>query len=200
MLDSGWAVNRERECETDTEKGETAARRGEPRKRSVRVMACAAALVLASLLGAPHTALAETTDEQKFRLIFTADPSEQPGKVIAHGPIEGLGSVEVTQRSDGVLLSTYEFVGGTLSIAATPISGSFEPDFRSCTARATSVSQVNVTGGTGSFAGATGTGLARSRAFLVGQRGPSGECLLSERPPARGVEVVDVDASIDLPR
>lgn len=158
-----------------------------------------AAIVLALALGSPGTASAGDGAEQTFRLLFTADPTQTPGRVIATGRITAVGTVQVTGASDGQLLASYVFPRGTLSVAATPLGGSFDPDLTSCTARATSTSRVDVLGGTGSYTGASGTGMATASAFLVGERGLAGECLLAQRPPARGVEMVTVRATLSLP-
>ncbi len=169
---------------------------GPPHRFAPPRVVTAVAIALALLVGLPGVASAEASGQQSFVLVFTADPTQTPGKVIARGPITGVGSVRVTERSDAGLSSIYEFAAGTLSVTATPIGGSFEPDFRSCTARGTSVSHVEVTGGTGDFARATGNGLATGTTLPTGARGHDGECLLGQQPPARGIEIVDVEKSL----
>ncbi len=170
----------------------------DPRRLPSRI-GTLAAIVIAVVLTIAQAAGATVTAEQTFRLVFTADPTQAPGTIVATGPVTGVGRVRVTARSGEQILSTYEFAEGTLSVAATPLGGSFEPNLTNCTARATSTSRVDILGGTGSFLGASGTGVATSTAFLVGQRGPAGECLLGQQPPARGVEVVTVRITLSLP-
>ncbi len=164
-----------------------------------RVFLAGLAVAASGLLGGAGPASAQSSGRQTFTLVFTADPAQEPGRVIARGPITGVGTVRVTAGGAGVLSSAYDFDNGSLSVTATPVGGSFEPDFRSCTARATSSSNVEITGGTGSLAGASGSGVATSRALLVGQRSAGGECLLGQQPPARGVEIVTVEATVTVP-
>lgn len=164
-----------------------------------RLRASLAAILVVVGVGLPGAASAQTTGNQTFRLVFTADPTQEPGRVIAHGPVAGVGTVRVTSPPGGVLTSVYDFDDGTLAVTATPVSGSFQPNFRSCTARVTSTSQVQITAGTGSYAGISGTGTATSRAVLIWQRAPDGTCPFGQEPPTRGVEVVTVTATVSLP-
>lgn len=164
-------------------------------------IAGAATVAVGLLAGHSGVASAEPAGDQSFRLIFRADPSQEPGMVVAHGPIRGVGEVRVTPAPPGATFtftSSYEFDEGTLFVEVTTLDGSFEPDLKSCTARLTSTSQVEITGGTGSFEGASGTGTASSRGLLIGQRGPKGACLLFQQPPARGIEMATVSTSLAL--
>jgi hypothetical protein len=164
-----------------------------------RAIAGAAIVAFGVLAGLPGVAYAQPTGDQNFRLIFRADPSVAPGMVVAHGPITGVGEARVTSASGSTFTSTYEFDEGAVFVEVTPFDGSFEPNLKSCTARVTTASEVEITGGTGSFEGASGAGTASSRGLLIGQRGPQGECLLFQQPPARGIEIVTVSTSLDLP-
>lgn len=166
--------------------------------RSTALAVTALILAVGSVLLSPSAGALQAPN-QTFRLVFTADPSQEPGTVIAYGPITGVGAVRVTPGSGSGFLSTYEFAPGSISVAVTPTGGSFDPDFRSCTARVTSTSQVVITSGTGAYAGASGAGVATSSGFLVGERGPGGECLLGQAPPARGVEIATVNMTLVIP-
>lgn len=164
-----------------------------------RAIAGAAVVAVGVLAGPPGVASARPAGDQSFRLIFHADPSVEPGMVIAHGPITGVGEARIISASGSTFTARYDFGEGSLDIEITPVGGSFEPDLKSCTARVTTTSLVEIMGGTGSFEGASGAGTAASRGLLIGQRGPKGACLLFEQPPARGLELVTVSTSVALP-
>ena len=158
----------------------------------------AIAITVAIMVGLSDPAAAQTIDDQRFRLIFRGDPAQVPGMVVAQGPITGVGAVHVTGGSATSFTVRYDLPDGNLFLTVSPTSQNFEPNPTSCSARITSTATVLITGGTGSFSGASGTGSATSRARVMWPR-ERGECLIFQGPPIRGIELVKVTVDMVLP-
>lgn len=126
-------------------------------------------MVLAFLLGLVGSASA-ATGSQRFTVVF-AGPEGQPGRVLAAGVITGTGSNPASEGDqalilpEGTLFLSTEFTGG---------SGGFDPV--SCVGRGTSSGTFVVTGGTGRFANASGSGTFSGSGLTIARRLPGGGC------------------------
>ncbi len=115
-------------------------------------------LVLLSLAG---TASAATTGPQTF-FVYAAGPPDTARTVVASGPITGVGSVVLGQDVAGpggtrIANTTWVFRDGSLFVTLTyTFQSSF--DSRSCVAASHLRGTWRITGGTGRYAGATGSG------------------------------------------
>lgn len=120
--------------------------------------AVSAGLVLLSLA---VTASAATTRSQTFS-VYAAGPPDTTRTVVASGPITGIGSVVVGQDVAGpkgtrIANTTWVFDDGSVFVTLTyTFRSSF--DSRSCVARSYLRGTWRITGATGQYAGATGSG------------------------------------------
>lgn len=129
------------------------------------------------------------TGAPRFTVVF-AGPEGQPGRVFATGVVNAVGSnpaslgeqVLVFPQGDQVLST--EFTGG---------SGGFNP--LSCVGRGTSNGTFVVTGGTGQFASATGSGTFTGSGTTIARRLPEGGCSESD---VNRYSVVNITGSISL--
>lgn len=157
-------------------------------RSSLRTIACAIAVV-ALIAGLASPASATTTGAQRFTVIF-AGPEGQAGQVVATGVVNGLGSNPASVGDQelifptGTLLLSTEFTGG---------SGGFDP--LSCVGRGSSNGTFVVTGGTGRFAHASGSGTFTGRGLTIARRLAGGGC--SETDVNR-YSVVEITGTIAL--
>jgi hypothetical protein len=103
--------------------------------------------------------------------------------VRARGMFKGVGRFVEVVPGDPVSQDDLVFPGGTLHVVSTlGESLSFHINPHSCLFTGTSQFTLQVTGGTGQFAGATGsfTGTVSGRAQLV--RNPDGTCSIAQTP------------------
>ncbi len=144
-----------------------------------------------ALLAMPGEATADTAAHQ-FRIVKLG---ANPGTVIAQGPYYGVGTETNTRhqvRLGSPFTVVFSFDHGDLYLDAKPTPPQIDADPISCVARVTL--QVNnvVTGGTGVYAGATGTGSGVSHITQIRGRADDGTCLPLSSPPV--FEIANVRA------
>ncbi|HEX2893402.1 MAG TPA: hypothetical protein VHO29_05305 [Marmoricola sp.] len=109
----------------------------------------------------------------------TVHSVEHPIRITAVGPISGSGVLTQTEEqtpTGEVVHFTWHFQTGTVTGDAVEEYGiTFDPT--ACTAKATSTGTWTLTGGTGSYTGASGHGTFHGHATLVGSRDSRGQCL-----------------------
>ncbi len=109
-----------------------------------------------------------------------------PGTVIGRGVITGVG-VEENNRFDlppgSTFQVTFHFPEGDLYMDVVP--GPPQVDFNpnSCVTRITLHPTTTVTGGTGAYEGASGSGTATSHILVIAGRAEDGSCLSPSAPP-----------------
>ena len=138
----------------------------------------AAAVVAAvAVLGGSGTASAES-GAQTF-VLYQA-PDEENFTVYAAGPISGVGTdfllEEGVDPSTGRTQRKTEtvFPGGSTFNTLTVRENSLAFDPRTCVARITGRSHLNITGGPGPYEGVTGSGEVAFQAISVAERTPEG--------------------------
>ncbi len=155
-------------------------------QKRIMLTALGAAMPLLFMAGPSEAATASRP--QRFVVILT--PDSGIGRVIATGPITGVGTVSNGDAPDGQPFnSTFSLPGGDVFLTVTPTSNTFNPDPRSCVASATGTDAFRITGGTGAFRGAIGSGNDTGRGTFVFARNPDGTCNL-DAPPVAGVFIV----------
>jgi hypothetical protein len=154
---------------------------------SRRTIACALAVVaLVAGLAGPASAAAGA---ERFTVVF-AGPDGQAGRVVATGVFNGLGSNPASVGDQelifpaGTLLLSTEFTGG---------SGGFDPV--TCIGRGSSNGTFVVTGGSGRFAHASGSGTFSGSGLTIARRLAGGGC--SETDVNR-YSVVEITGTIAL--
>ncbi len=128
-------------------------------------------------------------------------PGQQHMTVIARGPISGVGTdVLLTQTFDpqtGTLRRTTQttFPQGTTfnTLTVGRSTNSFDPV--ACVGRSVGTSHLDITGGTGAFAGASGSGEVVFEAILIHERTPEG----CSSAPQRSYLVARVTGTATVP-
>ena len=157
-----------------------------------------AAAVGMALAGAPGAAMADEVAHE-FRIIKLG---ANPGTVIALGPLHGAG-IETNTRHQVPLgqpfVVTFSFSHGDLYLQAIPGPPQINANPVSCVTRITLNSRTVVTGGTGAYAGATGTGSGTSNVTQIRGRADDGTCLPLMSPPIFELANVRATAFLTLP-
>ena len=147
-----------------------------------RVLAVSATMCVAALAPAGIANAASPHRQSRTETIVTTSLSrgghDLPSLVSATGPIRGVGTETQTyvDTPDGEAVQfTWHFRTGTVTgVAVEDYDLSFDPI--SCTAKATGTGTWTITGGTGAYAGATGSGTFVEHGNLVGARDRNGVC------------------------
>lgn len=148
-----------------------------------KIIGAAALLALlgatASSAGVAVAGTDPSSGRETFVMTFQSfNDIDQPTRVAATGPVQGSGTETQTDQDipgGEAVTFTWHFAGGTVSGEAVE-SYSFAPDLTSCTAKSASTGTWRITGGTGAYAGAAGSGTFTSRGSFTGARDPNGAC------------------------
>jgi hypothetical protein len=151
------------------------------------LLAIAAVGVGATLATAPAGSSPEAKLLPQRITIYTANVrgKDAPVAVEATGPISGVASATQTaknMRGRSVNYVTLRFADGTVRFVAPERSG-WKIDRESCTAKAFGAGTFRITGGTGAYRGARGSGTFSNHGVAVGARDKSGACLADKAPP-----------------
>ena len=156
------------------------------------------AIVAVLLLGAPSPAVA-LSGTQEFHLFVVGPGPVPPGRVVAIGVINAQGTaqqVSVQQNPDGSFtgVNIYTFPAGSVIVQFTGRPTSFQFDPVRCITSFAVSGTFTIIGGTGAYAGASGSGTFTSEGQSILRRTVSG-C----SPPSYEVtKVLDV-GTINLP-
>lgn len=137
----------------------------------------AALLVVVALVGGAGSASAQTATQT---FVLYQAPGEENFTVYAAGPITGVGtdfllgegvapSTGTTQR-----MTETVFPGGSTFNTLTVQENNLAFDPRTCVARITGRSHLDITGGTGAYQGVTGSGEVTFHAISIAERTPEG--------------------------
>ena len=128
-------------------------------------------------LGLTSTASAATTGFQTVDVYAVGSPST-PRTVAASGPISGVGSVVLGSETDGpngtrIATTTWVFREGSVFVTLT-FRARAAFDSYSCVASTHFTGTWRITGGTGRYAGATGSGTVSGSIRAYNRRSASG--------------------------
>lgn len=159
----------------------------------------AGAFVLATIVLTVGRPAAAATGPQRF--VTYQRPGQQHMTVVAQGPISGVGTDILTSQTfdpqTGTLRRTTEtiFPQGTTfnTLTVGRSTNTFDPV--SCVGRSVGTSHLDITGGTGAFTGASGSGEVVFEAILVHQRTAQG----CSPEPQRSYLVARVTGSATVP-
>lgn len=131
-------------------------------------------------LGFAGSAAAES-GRQTF--VLSQLPGEDQIRVTAAGPIRGVGVDvvvnEVEDEETGVITAEdrFEFPEGSVFVTSrVTVMSPFSVDPRTCVGRVDGTASYQITGGTGRYVGATGSGTGTFRIVAVLGRNPDGSC------------------------
>lgn len=162
----------------------------------------AAIVVGIALVGFAGPASAQTTGRQTFVLSQVGDQPE--ATVFAAGPIRGVGTdIVVNEEFDdeaGTFVSedVLRFRGGDVFVTFTG-EAVFEFDPVRCIGRLSGTATYEITGGTGRYTGASGSGSGTFRGTFVGGRNPDGTCSEEEEDESAGVFYARLHGTTVLP-
>ena len=157
----------------------------------------AALVAVVALLGWSGAASAETGPQ---RFVLYQAPGEENFTVYATGPISGIGTDYLLTEGVGPTGSTQRttetvFPNGSTFNTLTVQENSLAFDPRTCVARITGRSHLEITGGTGAYEGATGSGEVTFQAISIADRTPEG----CSRTDARTYSVAYITGTASVP-
>ena len=148
-----------------------------------RLLATLVTLAVATSLAAVSSAAAADQPNLAFFIdSVTAGGKERPISVYASGAIDGEGAFSERSLGGDIHRVTLRFPRGTVTLTLRETL-TWEPDLVGCVARAGGHSTWKITGGTGAYRGATGSGTYRDYGVLLGRRDPRGRCLGEKAMP-----------------
>ena len=165
-------------------------------KRRARRLAVTAALstATAAVVGLAAPASATTSTNERLLVVYTFPSQNDIGKAVATGLVNGAGTVQGGRRP--LHRDRLPAPGQPLLLGDEHVSHQ-EVNPRTCIDRLSGTDSLQVTGGTGIFTGATGTGSDSERAVLLAGRNPDGSCNL-DAPPVGGADLIDVKFNLTL--
>lgn len=140
-------------------------------------MAASAIPLITTITMAPP-ASAATNANQRFLWLFTA--GSESGKAIGTGLVNGVGTIGA--GDDYPFPVTVSMPQGDLYLLGTIVSVNNEVDPITCVDHRTGADTYEVTGGTGTFAGVTGTGRDTENGYIVLPRNADGSCNVDGDP------------------
>ncbi len=166
-------------------------------KRRARRLAVTAVLstATAAVVGVAAPASATTSTNERLLVVYTFPSHSDIGKVVATGVVNGVGTVQGGGADPFTV--TVSLPQGDLYFSGTSTSHIEKIDPQSCIDRLSGTDSLQVTGGTGIFTGATGTGSDSERRVLLAGRNPDGSCNL-DAPPIGGADLIDVKFNLTL--
>jgi hypothetical protein len=166
----------------------------------VRKLALSAAVVGLAVAGTPGPASAETGPQQ-FRVVKIGTDT---GTVVARGVITAAGREENNRLQvmppGGPFQVWFSFPQGDLVQTISPV-GAPQIDFNptTCVRHVILQDTTEVTGGTGAYAGAHGSGVATAKLTVIGGRNADGSCADAASPPIFAMSQVNATGTLNLP-
>jgi hypothetical protein len=144
-------------------------------------------LVVGAALAVAAPAAAQTSGAERFTGVIVASGASGERQVIGsvvvgRGVFNGVGRIvevpNLPTDPDNVARDDLVFTGGSLHLVSTTIDFSFSVNPRSCAITASLQQTGEIVGGTGRFAGASGSSTATVTARGLTARNPDGSCSL----------------------
>ncbi len=131
----------------------------------------------AMIVGMAGPASAATNNQQfkivtRFSVVNGNDTTSC--QVIATGPIQGRGSCTISDDVGGVTDIHLILPGGTVDLRATEFDSTDNFNQQACVDTFTFKEHIQITGGTGAYAGVTGSGVDTGRGVFIAPRTPQG--------------------------
>lgn len=126
--------------------------------------------------------------------------TDLPAVVRAAGLVDGVGTETQTDKDTNggqTNYATLHLAGGTLRFVA-PERFAWKPNLATCSATADGGGTWKITGGTGRFKSAAGSGTFTSRGILLGARDAKGRCLGERAQPTVNYVIVTLTGSMRL--
>ena len=166
----------------------------------MRKLAVAAVLGGLVLMATPGYAVAETSTNQRFTIVSV---NEGAATVIASGALTAVGT-EADNRDQvppgSPFQGSYSFPQGALFVT---VAGAGRPqvqlDPSTCVTRLTIIDTSRITGGTGAFAGASGSSTDTVHVTTIGGRSDDGQCLGPQSPPLFELSIIQTAGTLTLP-
>ena len=156
-----------------------------------------------ALVGASNAVLAETNSPQPLSgtLIFTGIPGQVPGRAVFTGAVNAVctetGTVTFVPGQPTQVVDRFDCPQGTIFNTAS-VTSTFTLDPTTCIGRQPQSGPFQFTGGTGQFAGITGSGTFTGEGFIIFRRTAEGSCDLSQ-PPLRVVVLLRFTGTASVP-
>ncbi len=125
------------------------------------------------LFGLVGSASAQTRTNQRFIVLLSGSDGNETARVIASGPIKGVGTFEETDDEDVV---RFVFPNGSITLDAPSEDEDEEFNERTCSGSFRFSGQWEIIEGTGAYEDATGSGTFEGRGKFFGERLPGGGC------------------------
>ena len=148
-----------------------------------------------SLVAYSGNASAQTGTSQRFIVLASGTDGNETTRVVATGPIRGVGTFEETEDEDVV---RFVFRNGSVTLNAPSEEEDGQFDERTCSGSFTFSGPWEIIDATGAFAGASGSGRFEGRGRFVGERAPGGGCSEDEDAGSFFLRV-EVRGNVTLP-
>lgn len=129
--------------------------------------------VALGVLGTATGASAQARTNQRFIVLFSGSAGNETTRVIASGPIRGVGTFEDTADEDVV---RFVFRNGSITLDAPSEEEDERFDERTCSGSFRFSGPWRIIEGTGAYAGASGSGTFEGQGKFFGERVPGGGC------------------------
>ena len=154
------------------------------------------------LVGLPGVASAQLAGNQDFLVVFAGTTPGSPGLAVATGAFTGRGTVVTPEgQRPTPFPAVFTFPEGNLFSTVTPSHDDLEFNPQTCLLSGPIFGTYQITGGTGQFVGATGSGTFQGQVFLLFGRDAQGQCISpdSGQAPIVFVQVIRNPGTISVP-
>jgi len=159
-------------------------------RKIIGVLVAAATLVG---MAGPASAAA---GNQRFTIVARfAETGNTACRIVAVGPIRGTGTCTVDQVSETVTILHVTLPGGTVDLKLKEFQSSDDINEQACIDNFTFKETLKVTGGTGAYANASGSGTDTGSGIFAVDRKPGGGC---DESHGHGAVVVNATANVKL--
>jgi hypothetical protein len=127
-----------------------------------------------AFVGMAGAASAATTGTQRFTFIANFSGDQTTCRVIATGPITGVGTCDPEDVTDNVTVIHVTLPNGAFDVTVTTLSETDNLNQQACVDRFTNSESFVVSGVSGAYANATGNGTDTLRGVFTADRTPNG--------------------------